>query len=64
MLYGSETWFITPHTGRVLGGFHHRVARTLTGRQPWRGRNGIWVYPPLEEAMVELVLQEVDIYVS
>ena len=26
-----------PRPGRVLGRFHHRVARRLTGQQPWRG---------------------------
>ena len=34
MLYRLETWFITPHIGRFLGRFHHRVDRRLTGRQP------------------------------
>ena len=32
LLYGSETWAMKPHIGRVLGGFHHRVALRLTGR--------------------------------
>ena len=45
ILYGSETWVITLHIGRILCGFHHRAARRLTGRQPWRVRDGIWVYP-------------------
>ena len=44
---------MTPHIRRVLGGFHHRVALRLTGRQPWRGRDGVWVYPPLEDTTVE-----------
>ena len=43
MLYKSDTWVKTPHIGRVLGGFHHRVARRMTGRQPWRGRDVVWV---------------------
>ena len=34
MMYGSETWVMTPCIGRVLGGFHHRVACRITGRQP------------------------------
>ena len=49
---------------RVLGGFHHRVACKLTGRQPWKGRNGGWVSPPLEDEMTEAGLQEVENYVS
>ena len=56
ILYRSETWVTTPHIGRVLGGFRHRVARRMTGQQPWKGRDSGWVYPPLEEAMVEVVL--------
>ena len=55
---------MTPHIGRVLGGFHHRVDHRLTGRKPWQGRDRVWVYPLLEEAMEEVGLQEVDTYTS
>ena len=34
MIYGSETWVLTPRMKIFLGGFHHRVARRMTGRQP------------------------------
>ena len=43
----SEVWVVTPLIGWVLGRFHHRVARRLTGRQPWRGKYGVWKYLPL-----------------
>ena len=43
MLYGLETCVMTPGIQKVLGKFHHRVTRRLTGRQPWRRRYGIWV---------------------
>ena len=64
MLYRSETWMTTPHIGRVLGGFHHKVARKMMGRQPWKGRNSVWTYPPKEDAMAEAGLQEVETYIS
>ena len=64
LLYGSETWAMTSYIGRVLGIFHHRVARRLIVQQPWRVRDNRWVYPLLTEAMEEEVLQEVDTYVS
>ena len=51
LLYRSETWVLTPHTKRVFGGFHHRVDLRLTRRQPWKGRDGGWVYLPMEDAM-------------
>ena len=64
MIYRLDMWVMTLHTGRVLGGFHHRMARRQMGRQSWIGRESGWVYPLLEEAMADLGLQEVDNYVS
>ena len=55
---------MTPRIRRVLGGFHHRVANRLTGRQNWRERDNIWIYLPLKEAMAEALLQELETYVS
>ena len=31
LLYGSETWVMSPHIGRTLGGFHYRVDHRLMG---------------------------------
>ena len=59
-LYGSETWVMFPFIGTTLGGFHHRVARRLMGRQIRRVLDGTWVYPPLAEVMTKAVLQKVD----
>ena len=53
LLYRLETWVISLRIGRTLGGFHCRVAYRLTGRQPRRGLDGTWVYPPLAETMSE-----------
>ena len=64
MLYGSKTSVTTPHIGRVLVRLHHRVACRLTRSQPWVGRDRVWVYPPLEEAMAESGLQGVETYIS
>ena len=64
MLCGSETWVMTLCISRVLGRFHHRVVRRITGRQPRRGRYKVWIYILLENAMVEAVLQEMETYVS
>ena len=48
---------------RVLGGFHHRVARRLTEQQPWKGQDRVWFYPPIEDAMLEVGLQDLETYV-
>ena len=64
MLYGSETWVMTPHIGRFLGVSHHRVARRLMGRQPRRRQVGGCVYPLMSDTMAEAGSQEVDNYIS
>ena len=44
---------------RALSGFLHGAARSLTGRQARRGRNGAWHYLSLEGAMREAGLTEI-----
>ena len=36
LIFGSETWVLTPCMERSLGRFQHRLARHITGRQPRR----------------------------
>ena len=50
-VHGLETWVMYPRIGILLGGFHHRLVRRLTGRKPRNRTDGTWVYPPLEESM-------------
>ena len=64
LLYGSETWVLTPRMQRVTVGFHHRVAHRLMGRQPRKGRDGGWVYPHMEDAITEAGLKDVETYIS
>ena len=64
LLYRSDSLVLTLCMKIVLGIFHHRVAHRLTGRKPKRGRGGGWIYPPLDDAMAEAGLQEVETYVS
>ena len=52
-----------PRIGKTLGGFHHKVDRWLAGMQPSRDTEGRWVYPPLEELMMTVGLEEVETYV-
>ena len=49
---------------RVLGRLHHRVDRRLMGWQPRKGQDIGCFYPPLEDAMAEAGLQELETYVS
>ena len=59
LLYGSETWIMSPRIGRAMKGFHHQVVRIMTGRIPHRNLGGTWTHPSLEEAFPEADVQEV-----
>ena len=36
LIFGAETWVVTPRMGQVLGGFKDQVARRFKGRLPPR----------------------------
>ena len=40
LLFGAETWVMTPRIERALDRFMHGAARRITGRQPMRGLVG------------------------
>ena len=53
LLFGAETWVLTPRMERALDSFQHGAARRLTRIQPRRRGDGRWAYPHLKEAMRE-----------
>ena len=59
ILFGAETWVVSPMMERALSAFLHGAVRRLTGRQPRRGRDGEWHYPSLEGAMAEAGLTDI-----
>ena len=59
LLFGAETWVLTPRMERALNSFMHGAARQITGRQPRRGWDGKWFYPSLEGAMKEAGFKEI-----
>ena len=62
LLFGSETWLVTPHMGRSLGGLQHRVSSRITGRQPKQQADGSWEYPPMEIDMQEAGFEDMGEY--
>ena len=42
LIFGEETWVVTPCMGRVLGGFQYQAEKQLTGQLPWRREDGKW----------------------
>jgi len=62
LLYGSETWVVTPQMLQPLESFTHRIARRITNKMP-RLHHGTWHYPPLEDAMVEAGFYPITEYI-
>ena len=63
LLFGSETWTVTPAMLRALESFHHRVARRISGMMAYL-RDGEWVYPPLEDALERAGMLPVASYLA
>ena len=59
LLFGAETWVVTPNMERALSAFLHGAVRRLTGRQARREKEGEWQYPSLEGAMNEAGLTDI-----
>ena len=59
LLFGAETWVVTPRIERAFASFMHGAARRITGRQPRRGWDGKWFYPSLEGAMKEAGFKDI-----
>ena len=63
LLYGCETWVISPTMLKMLEGFHHRAARRISGKRP-RLVHGEWIYPPIAEALEIAGLYPIYHYVA
>ena len=53
LLFGTETYVVTPHMIQVLGGFQDQVARKLTGWILRRQADGKWDYTSTAVARAE-----------
>ena len=42
LLFKADTWVVTPHIGKALGGFQTQVEIRLTGKLPRRITDGAW----------------------
>ena len=60
LIFGADTWVVTPRIWRTLGSFHHRVAYRLAGMWMRRYMTFRWVYPPLGAAMTAVGLAGIN----
>ena len=65
LLFGSETWNLTPMSMKRLKGFHimaaYQIART---NKPCRSPNCEWMYPSSENVLSEVGMHTIADYIA
>ena len=64
LLFGSETWCLSPANLRLLEGFHVRAARRMTGMMPKKKSDDSWEYPDSAEVLKAACLHTVEDYIQ
>jgi hypothetical protein len=64
LLYGSETWSLSPLSMKRLEGFHIRAAWRMSGKRPERDVDGSWMYPYSEEVLEAVGMKYIAHYVD
>ena len=65
LLFGSETWTLTPRLLAALEGFQLRAAYRMAKRhKPRRTVTGDWLYPATEDVLEEVGLHSVKEYID
>ena len=60
LLFGVETWVVTPRMGKVLGGVQTQLVIRLTGQIPRRTTDGKLIYTSVEAAREEVGILTMD----
>ena len=65
LLFGSETWNLSPSAMKCLDCFHLKAACYVTGMVPKRGVHSVWFYPlsndTLEAAGLHTTKEYIDV---
>ena len=64
LLFGSETWVLSPRTLNRLECFHARCARGITHRHIRRHVDGTWEHPPTHEVLQACHTQPLPVYIQ
>ncbi len=64
LLFGSESWKLSPSSLNSLEGFHIRASRCMAGKIPMQNLNGTWTYPSLREVLKAVGLWTIDHYIG
>ena len=64
LLFGAETWVVTPRMDWALNSFMDGAARRITRKQPRRGWDGKRFYPSLEGGMKEAGFKDIRMSIN
>jgi hypothetical protein len=64
LLFGSETWKLSPLSLKSLEGFHIRAARCMAGKMPTKNPDGTWTYPSSRDVLKAVGLQTINHYIG
>ena len=64
LLFGRETWKLSPAGLNSLEGFHIRAARHMAGMQPTQNLDRTWTYPSSNDVLTAVGLKTIDHYIE
>jgi hypothetical protein len=64
LLFGSETWKLSPSSLKSLEGFHIWAACCMAGKMPTRNPDGTWTYPRLRDVLKVVGLWTIGHYIG
>ncbi len=64
LLYGSETWSLSPASIKRSESFHIPAAWRMTGMRPEKKPDGSWLYPCLKDVLEAAGLQTITHYMG
>jgi hypothetical protein len=64
LLYGSETWKLSPLSLKSIEGFHIWAAHCMVGKMPTRNPDGTWTYPSLRDVLKAVGLRTIGHYIG
>ncbi len=64
LLFGSETWNLSPVSLKSLEGFHLRATWRMAGKRPKKLPDGTWMYPNTAADLDEVGLKTIAYYIG
>ena len=64
IIFGSDTWELTPRLDKSLDGFHHCTVWRMVFMVPKRQQDGTWVSTPIGAVLAMVWMEDIGVYIS